>query len=1021
MNLSEVFIRRPIMTVLVMISILFFGLLSYFSLPVSDLPNVDYPTIEVSVSHPGASPETMANTVATPLEREFMTIEGLNNISSNSSRGKTSIILQFTLNKSMDAAGQDVQAAINRSEPLLPKNLPYNPTYRKVNPSATPILYYALTSSNMTLSELYDYSYTIIGQRLSMIEGISQVLTYGSPFAVRIQIDPEKVAGIQMGIDEITQSIQQGNVELPTGTLFGKSTEFTIEVDGQLKKAEGYNQLAIKNKEGTLVHIYDIGQAQDSLKDDKYSIRYLTKESDKPTVVLAVRRQAGENTVRVIRAIETLLPKIQKELPSSLEIHQVFNKGESIIESVRDVQFTLILAFLLVVSIIYLTLGRFQNTLIPTLVLPMTIFGTFSIMYILGFSLDILSLLALTLSIGFLIDDAIVVLENNVRHVQMKEDTIDAALKSSKEISFTVVSTSICLMAVFIPMLFMSGVIGRIFREFGITIVIAIAISTFVALSLTPMLCSRFLKDGRESKIEKTITKIMSFLTQKYEISVGWALRHRILMLLVGASCVGFSVSLFFLLPKDFLPEEDIGLIQGFTLAQDATSPSKMTKYQNTIAQKVRKHESIESVVSLNSYTNDNEGLLFIRLKPFKERQTLPMIVRELYPVLRQVAGVNTFLSPLPLIDLQIGTTARALYQYTLTSVNPNSLYTNALDLEQKMKSLRTITQVSSDLKINQPQLDIKILRDRASALNVDAEKIETLFSDAYSDGKISQINTSINQYDVIIETLPEFYKNPDSLNSLYVLSRTNELVPLNQIISITETTGPQTVNHLDSLSAVTISFNLAPGVSLGDAISELETLASSTLPSDVNGKLQGTADVFKTSFSNLYFLFMITIFIIYVTLGVLYENFIHPLTVLSALPPATLGGLLTLFIFRETISLYSFVGIMMLIGIVMKNGILMVDFANEMIKKENKSAYDAIFQASVIRFRPIFITSISTLFGALPIALGIGGASAQGRISLGLAVVGGLIISQILTLYLTPVVFYYLEKFRQLLIQKKA
>lgn len=1021
MNLSETFIRRPIMTVLVMISILFFGIISYHFLPVSDLPNVDYPTIEVTVSNPGSSPETIANTVATPLEREFMTIEGLNNISSNSSHGKTSIILQFTLNKSMDAAGQEVQAAINRSEPLLPKNLPYNPTYRKVNPSATPILYYALTSSNMTLAELYDYSYTIIGQRLSMIDGVSQVLTYGAPFAVRVQVDPEKVASIGMGIDEITESIQQGNVELPTGTLFGKSREFTVEVEGQLKKAEGYDNLVVKNKDGALVHIHDIGKAKDSLKNDKYSIRYLTPTEDKPTVVLAIRRQAGENTVKVIQSIHTLLPQIQKELPSSLEIHQVFNKGESIIDSVNDVQFTLILAFILVVSIIYLTLGRFRNTIIPVLVLPMTIFGTFSIMYLLGFSLDILSLLALTLSIGFLVDDAIVILENNVRHNQMKKDSVQAALDSSKEISFTVLSTSICLIAVFIPMLFMSGVIGRIFREFAITVVIAIIISTFIALSLTPMLCSRFLKDSEPSRIEKIVKNIMKWLTSKYETSVRWALNHKIFMLLLGSSSIILSMGLFFILPKDFLPEEDIGLIQGFTLAQDGVSPFQMEKYQRTIAETVRKHPDIESIISLASFTNDNEGLLFIRLKPFKARNSLSSIVQQLYPLLRKVVGVNTFLSPLPLIDLQIGTTSRALYQYSMTSIHPEVLYQSAEILEQKMKEIKSITQVSSDLKIQQPQIDIQILRDRASALNVDAEKVETLFSDAYSDGKISQINTSINQYDVIIETLPEFYKNPDSLNSLYILSRTNRLVPLNQIISVRETTGPQTINHLNSLAATTISFNLAQNHSLGEAIADVENLANKILPPDVLGKPQGTAHVFQTSFSNLYFLFIITIFVIYVILGILYENFIHPFTVLSALPPATLGGLFMLYLFHETLSLYAFVGIMMLIGIVMKNGILMVDFANEIIKKENKSPFDAIFEASVIRFRPIFMTSISTLFGALPIALGIGGSSAQGRISLGLAVVGGLMISQILTLYLTPVVFYLLETLSQKIVKRKA
>lgn len=1018
MNLSEPFIKRPIMTFLVMIAIFSFGFLAYHKLPVSDLPNVDFPTLEVKASNPGSNPETMASTVATPLEREFMTIDGLQAITSNNATGSTSFVLQFSLNKSMDSAAQDVQAAINRAEPLLPKNLPYNPTYRKVNPSATPILYFAITSPTMTLAELYDYGNTYIGQRLSMLEGVSQVETYGSPFAVRVQVDPEKIAAIELGIDQVTEAIQQGNTEIPTGTLFGKNREFTIDVQGQLKKASGYNSLVVKNKDGSLVHIHDIGEAQDSLKNDKYTIRYSTNTEQQKAVVLAIRRQPGENTIKVIDAINRRLSIIRKELPPSLKIDRVFDKSEAIKEGIQGIQITLLTAFILVVSIIYLTLGKARNTIIPVIALPMSIFGSFAFMLLFGYSLDILSLLALTLSIGFLVDDAIVVLENSVRHVQMKQSPYDAAIKSSKEISFTVLSTSICLIAVFIPMLFLGGVVGRLFREFGMTILIVIVLSTFIALSLTPMLCSLFLKPHIEgnspSKVEKLANSITDILRTKYEISLKWALCHKWVILSIGATCVVLSFLLIKILPKDFLPEEDIGFIQGFTQASDGTAPFKMNEYQLEATKIVQAEKGVESIVSLASFLNDNEGLMFIRLKPYKERGSLHKVIQNLQAKLFTIPGLNTFLSPLPLIDLQVGTTGRALYQYALTSIDSERLYDVATKLEKKLKKLPTLTQVSSDLRMSQPQVDIEILRDRASALDVDAEKIELLLSDAYSDGKISTINTTINQYDVIIETLPAFYKNPEMLSKLYVRSRSNKLVPLAQVIKIKQTTGPLTVNHFDGQPAVTISFNLAEGVPLGTALDDLEKITETILPANVIGRLQGTADVFRASFANLGLLFIITIFVIYLILGILYENLVHPLTVMSALAPAAFGGLLTLYVFGETLSLYAFVGIIMLIGIVMKNGILMVDFANQAITQENKSTMDAVLSASITRFRPIVMTSISTLIGSLPIAIGIGGASAQGRISLGLAVVGGLLVSQILTLYLTPVVFYYLETWQK-------
>lgn len=1028
MNVSEPFTRRPVMTTLVMITILYFGAISFYGLPVSDLPNVDYPTIMVTTSNPGSSPETMANTVGTPLEREFMTIEGVQALVSNSVTGTTTNVLQFSLDRSVDAAAQDVQAAINRAQPNLPEDLPYNPTYRKVNPADTPIIYFAVTSPTMTISQLYDMGNTYIGQRLNMIDGVSQVLTYGEPFAVRVQVDPQELAAKEIGIDEVLDTVQRGNVDNPTGTLFGPDQEFTIDVNGQLLHGGEYDQLVIKNQDGAMVKIHDVGRSLNSLQDDKIYLNYLTKESDQQCVVIAVQRAPGSNTVAIIDRINELLPVILRQLPPNLEVHRIFDKAEFINDSVRDVEMTLIIAFVLVVGIIYISLGKVMNTIIPSLALPLSIIGTFAGMYLFGFSIDILSLLALTLSIGFLVDDAIVVLENNVRHVQKGETPFEASLKGSKEISITIFSTSICLIAVFIPMLFLGGVIGRLFREFAVTIVLAVAISTFISLSLTPMLCSRVLppyEGSTKTRMERLVDLITEKVLKVYAISLSWIFRHKYIIVIIGFLNIVFSVVLFVVLPKDFLPADDMGFIQGFTEARDGTSPFKMAYYQSDVSKTIIDDTAVEAVVSVASIAEDNEGLMFIRLVPYKDRGNMFSIINRLQAKMFDIVGINTFLAPLPLINLQVGTQMKGLYQYAMTSISSDDLWETSEKLENKLKALPQLTQVSSDLQIKQPQLEIEINRDRASDLNISAFQIEQLFGLAYSDGKVSTINTPINQYDVIIETLPSFYRNPSVLNDLYVRSTTNDLVPLTQIVNTKETVGPLTVNHFNGLPSVTLSYNLPQGMPLGTAVNALEKAAEETLPPNVIGISQGTTDVFKQSFASLKFLFIITIFIIYVVLGILYENFIHPITVMTALPPTILGGLLSLYIVGASLDLYSFVGLIMLIGIVMKNGILMVDFANSSIQNEGKSAYDAIFDACMIRFRPIIMTSASAFMGALPIALGIGGAGAQSRIPLGLVIVGGLVFSQLLTLFLTPVIYYYFEvmfeKLRELKEQRKA
>lgn len=1013
MNISEPFIRRPVMTILVMVSILMFGITAFKNLPISDLPNVDYPTIQVTVSFPGASPDTMANTCATPLEKEFMTIDGLNTITSNSITGQSTIILQFILDKSLDSASIDVQSAINRALPNLPPNLPYNPTYQKLNPAATPVLYLALSSDTMTQGDLYDYAYIFIAQRLSMIEGVSKIISHGSPYAARIQVDPEKLSAMKIGVNEVTQAIQQGNVDIPTGTLFGPKNEFTVDVNGQLMNAAGYNELSIKNKDGAIVKIRQIGRALDSMEQDKIYVHYFSKPIEKTCVVISVQRLPGANTINIINAINKLLPEIKKGLPASLEFYTIFDKSVSIKEAVHDVEFTLSIALLLVVTVIYLFLGKLFDTITPALAIPMSIVGTFVVMYFFNFSIDILSLMALTLCIGFLVDDAIVVLENNVRHVQMGSTPIEGTIKGSKEIGITILSMTLCLASVFIPMLFLGGVVGRLFREFAVTIIISVIISGFISLTLTPLLCSRFIppleKLSKKGIMEKFSDLYNEKLLETYKRGLNFIMHHKPIILLLGLFCLLGSFFLLVILPKDFLPNDDIGAIQGYTRSRDGTSPFEMAKLQQKVSETIMKDESLDHMISVASISNDNEGLMFLNLKPFKQRDSIDTIISRLMTNLDQIPGINSYLYILPLINLQVGTQSKGLYQYTLTSIDQPTLnkYTNLL--EQKLKETPGFLQVTSDLEISQPQLTLDIDRDRASNLDISAADIENLLSYAYSGGKISTINSPTNQYEVIIETLPSYYKNPETLNKLFIRSTTGNLIPITEVVKATQTVGPLSINHTDGLPSATITFNLGK-LALGDAVQKLQEISQDTLPSSISAKVVGTADVFKTAFQNLSFLFLITIFVIYIILGILYESFIHPITVMSALPPATFGGLLTLYVFHQTLSLYSFVGLIMLIGIVLKNGIMMVDFANEKILKEQKSASDAIFEACLIRFRPIMMTTIAALFGALPIALGVGGSTAQTRIPLGLVVVGGLIISQILTLFLIPVIYYYME-----------
>ena len=1015
MNLSSPYIERPIMTILVMTTLFVLGVLAFNRLPVSSLPDVDYPTIHVTADLPGANPETMANNVATPLEKEFMTIPGIQEVSSTNILGNSSIVLQFEITKSMDSAAQDVEAAISRSKSRLPPNLPNDPVYRKVNPSNTPIMYMSLVSDTVPLADLYTYANTFIGQRLSMLSGVAQVLTYGSPYAVRIQTNPYHLSTIGITLDEIAEAVVQANPYLPTGQTDGISRSSTILSKGQLEKAPDYNSVIVAYRDQAPLRIQDIGQAIDSLQNYRYSMRYMADGNiNQATVVLAIQRQPGANTVKVAEEIHAFLPQLTAQLPASIELKMIFDKSQSIRESVQEVEWTLIIAFILVIFVIFLYLGNARDTLIPTIVLPLSIFGTFIFMSFLGYSIDNLSLLALILAIGFIIDDAIVVLENIVHRVEQGETPWVAALKGSQQIGFTIVSMTLSLTAVFIPMIFMGGLIGKIFQEFAITLVIITLLSGVISLTLTPMLCSRFVKakdPNASTRVERFSKSLNEKLLALYKPALTWSLTHPWVAILVGVFSIVISGYYFYNLPKDFIPDDDMGFLVAYTQAEQGTSSSRMRHYQKAIADIVSADPSVSDLVSIAAYPQYRNGQMFIHLKPRHERASMPEVMQRLYQQFETVPGVNTFLKNVPLIDLSVGTESKGSYQYVLQSIDAQSLYPAAEKFTQAMEQLPGFQGVSSNLEINTPQLNVTILRDNASSLGVSAEKIETALALAYAGGRISRIQTPIDQYDVILELEPRFQQHASTLADIYVRSDiSQELVPLSAVAQWEEGIGPASINHLSQFPSVTISFSLAPGVPLGTALKQLRQLAKDTLPAVVIGQVKGAAQTFEESLESTYFLLLMSVFAIYIVLGILYESFIHPLTILSTLPPATFGALITLAFFGLPLSLYAFLGIILLIGIVKKNGIMVVDYALENERLHQQTPREAIYQACLTRFRPIMMTTMTAIMGAIPIALAIG-SGAEARRPLGYVIIGGLLFSQLITLFLTPVIYLYLDR----------
>ena len=1031
MNISEIFIRRPIMTTLVMLAILLFGIFGYRLLPVSDLPSVDYPTISVSASLPGASPDTMASAVATPLEKQFSTIAGVDSMTSVSALGIAQITIQFSLDRNIDGAAQDVQAAITRAARQLPPNMPTPPTYQKVNPADAPILFLAMSSPTLPLSTVDDYAENLLAQRISMVNGVAQVNVMGSQqYAVRVQVDPNKLAAYGLGIDAVEQAVEQGNVNQPLGTLYGRHQSFTIQANGQLKTAAAFRPLVVAYRHGNPVRLQDLGSVTDSVQNDKVAAWFNGTRG----IVLAIQRQPGANTVEVVDQIKKQLPKFRVQVPAAVGIDILYDRSVSIRQSVSDVERTLLLTVFLVVMVIFLFLRNVSATIIPSLALPMSILGTFAVMALLGYSLDNLSLMALTLSVGFVVDDAIVMLENIVRHMENGEPPAVAALKGAKEIGFTIISMTLSLCAVFIPVLFMSGLLGRLLHEFAVTIICAVLVSGFVSLSLTPMMCSRFVHSVREEKHGWLYNRFENFFDaahQGYERTLRLAMKHHRITLAVALSTFVATAYLFGVIPKGFFPDEDTSQIFAITEGAQDISFEGMKEHQQQAAKIVAADTNVAAFMSSvgvgGSTINGNQGRIFMRLKDRSERQlSASQIIQELRAKLAPIPGFNVFLQIPPLIRVG-GSLTKALYQFSLQDTDTKELFSCSPVLMQKIAEQKDIFQdVTSDLLIASPQVVLSIDRDKAAALGVTAQQIENGLYDAFGERQSSTIYTDVAEYWVVFEVLPEFQRDPDALGRLYITSSvagTNglpRLVPLSSVAKLTRGAAPMTISHVGQLPSVTISFNLAPGVALGTAVDKIQQLQNELhLPATITASFQGSAAVYQSSLGGLGFLLLLAILVIYIILGILYESFIHPLTILSGLPSAGFGALITLLLFHLDLNIYGFVGLIMLVGIVKKNAIMMIDFAIE-AQHQGKRPYDAIFEGCLLRFRPIMMTTMSALMASLPIALGLG-AGGESRRALGLAVTGGLVVSQLLTLYITPVVYLYMEALQQRLSRKKA